>query len=133
MDFLKDLYVLEGHNVRQAKSMEEWGRCFDSPERIVAVAEDEYFKLSTVFLGARHNHFRPGPPILFETMVFATDAYRALIPESKSLDLIAQRYSSWDDAETGHITMLKRLKKQIEFALEGGYQDAQQTNEHSLG
>lgn len=116
------LYVLDGHNVRTTDDIAEWGRCFDSPDRIVAHTTDEHYEVSTVFLGVRHNHLRPGPPILFETMVFTTQAYSSLVPAEESLDQLTLRYSSWDDAETGHDTTVKRLRKQIEFAQSGGYE-----------
>lgn len=123
MNLKEWLYVLDGHNVRATDDMEEWGRCFGSPDRIVAHTAEEYFEVSTVFLGVRHNHFHPGPPILFETMVFATEAYAALVPKEENIDGIQSRYASWDDAETGHNTTVKRLRKQIEFALSGGYEE----------
>jgi hypothetical protein len=131
MNLKEWLYVLDGHNVRATDDMAEWGRCFDSPDRVVAHTTDEYYEVSTVFLGVRHNHFRPGPPILFETMVFTTEAYSAIVPKEESIDGVQLRYASWDDAETGHKTTTKRLQKQIEFALSGGYeakQDEEITN-----
>jgi hypothetical protein len=127
MNLKEWLYVLDGHNVRATEDMAEWGRCFDSPNRIVAHTTEEYYEVSTVFLGVRHNHFRPGPAILFETMVFTTDAYAALIPKEESIEGVQLRYASWDDAETGHATMIKRLRKQIEFAQSGGYETKQET------
>ncbi len=81
MDMKEWLYVLDGHNVRATDDMAEWGRCFDSPDRIVAHTTDEFYEVSTVFLGVRHNHLRPGPPILFETMVFTTEAYASSCPK----------------------------------------------------
>jgi hypothetical protein len=59
-------------------------------------------------------------------MVFTTDAYAALVPKEESLEGVQFRYASWDDAETGHDTTIKRLKKQIEFAQSGGYEAKQE-------
>lgn len=117
------LYVLDGHNVRETYDIAEWGMCFESGDRIVAHTVSEYYEVSTVFLGVRHNHFHSGPPVLFETMVFTTDAYQKLIPDEESFDQSQLRYTSWDDAEIGHKTHVKRLIKQIEFALSDNIQE----------
>jgi len=47
--------------------------------------------VSTVFLGLDHGFGRPGPPILFETMVFGGP-----------MDDYQERYATWDEAEAGH-------------------------------
>jgi hypothetical protein len=60
-------------------------------------------------------------------MVFTTDAYDTLVPKGETLGGVQLRYASWDDAETGHATMIKRLRKQIEFAQSGGYETKQET------
>lgn len=54
--------------------------------------------VSTVFLGLDHNWEPDGPPLIFETMVFASD-----YPE---IDQDCERYSTWDDALKGHNNMV---------------------------
>jgi hypothetical protein len=51
----------------------QWAEMFeDSKGRTVAVDKTLYGeRLSTVFLGLDHSFMSPGPPILFETMLFA--------------------------------------------------------------
>jgi hypothetical protein len=57
--------------------------------------------ISTVFLGIDHDFTGRGPPILFETMVFA---------EGKPWDGEQQRYASWVEAEVGHAAWVARLR-----------------------
>jgi hypothetical protein len=63
----------------------EWAKMFEDGEgRKVAVDKTLYGeRLSTVFLGLDHSFMSPGPPILFETMLFAprSDEYRKTLRE----------------------------------------------------
>lgn len=113
MDF--KYYVLRGHEAEVCDDVLEWSAFFDSKERQVGLTENEYYSLSTVFLGFNHQHFN-GPPILFETMVFIRDPYMEIVPLDQSLDGYCCRYSSWDDAAAGHEAMVKRLGRQIDLA-----------------
>jgi len=58
-------------------------------------------EISTVFLGLNHA-FGPGPPLIFETMVF-TDIY-------PDIDNDMHRYSTWDQALAGHKEMIERVE-----------------------
>jgi hypothetical protein len=58
--------------------------------------------VSTVFLGLDHRFIGDGPPLLFETLIFGGP-----------LDGDGQRYSSWDDAETGHKTWARKARAAI--------------------
>jgi hypothetical protein len=50
----------------------KWAMLFENEDRSVAQHTTPYGeRLSTVFLGLDHNFFMQGPPILFETMLFA--------------------------------------------------------------
>jgi hypothetical protein len=101
-------YILDKHRVIQTNDVLEWVECMESRERIVARTEFACGVLvSTVFLGLDHRFGRKGPPLVFETMVFE-------LAESGSSD--EQRYSSWDDAETGHKAVVRRVKAQIKKA-----------------
>lgn len=64
---------------------------WDSDDRVVALDEIGDARISTVFLNIDHRMIDDGPPILFETMVFG-----GLFGDC------VQRYSTWEEAETGH-------------------------------
>lgn len=106
-------YILKGHEVAVTDEISEWGRCMDSVERFVGDTQNEYFRVSTAFLGVNHQYGK-GPPILFETMVFIKPPYMDIVPQDESLDGITNRYSSWDDAAAGHESQVRRLTLQIE-------------------
>lgn len=64
-------YILDDeHNVITTNSIEEWGKFFQDPRRIVAQEMVKDCRVSTVFLGIDHNFFGEGPPLIFETMIF---------------------------------------------------------------
>jgi hypothetical protein len=65
----------------------------ESQNRHVAKTKGPGCKISTVFLGLDHS-FGEGKPLLFETMVFGG-----------KFDQETNRYSTWDEAEAGHIEM----------------------------
>ena len=83
--------------------LHEWAEWYDkscrTKVRVVAKEEIEGSRVSTVFLGLDHNFFEEGPPLLFETMVF-----------DGPLDQEMDRYSTWEEAETGHDVMCKRVR-----------------------
>ena len=54
--------------------------------------------ISTVFLGVDHAHFTGGPPVLWETMVFAAEG----MPNAEEIDLSQRRYRSRLEAVAGH-------------------------------
>lgn len=88
-------YALDADNhVVEIADLIEWGRWLEHANRIVGYTQiNSQVRVSTVFLGLDHRFpgMPPGPPILFETLVFGGP-----------LDGDGNRYSSWDDAETGH-------------------------------
>jgi len=59
-------------------------------------------EISTVFLCIDHNYTNNGPPVLFETMVFGGE-----------FDGECRRYSSWDEALSGHEKWVKKLGGEI--------------------
>jgi len=122
---MSEYYVLDGRNVRQASDPIEWAVCFQTQDWRVAHTVAEHYEVSTVFLGANQRAFTNGPPILFETMVITSDRYKQLVPEAESLDEVILRYSSWDDAEVGHATQVRRIAKQVEMALRESFADAE--------
>ena len=104
-------YILEAdHSVRPAKNIEEqaeqwknWeenGPFIKGHPRVVDKATVGDFEVSTVFLAIDHGLFRGGPPILFETMVFAKDT---------PADHFCQRYATWDETKKGHDEVVAKL------------------------
>jgi hypothetical protein len=110
-------YILggeDGHTPIPCYSLHEWGVWLATAgdKRIVAWTGNATKYVSTVFLGLNHRHFGDGPPLLFESMAFQHEGRtmdffgrgEEAVPET----LDQQRYSSWDDAETGHKAMVRK-------------------------
>ena len=94
-----------------------WARWFEEADRVVKqtpILNDHLaviYEVSTVFLGLDHNHAPIGPPLLFETMVFASETgYR---------DLDCRRYPTWHEAEAGHAEMVRDYQAKIDSTKEG--------------
>ena len=101
---MKNFWVLDEERRPKQVDMIEWAKSHPPSEWRVAESFTDKVRISTVFLSVDHRHFGSrGPPILFETMVFE-------LGSGNDLDCV--RYSSWDDAEAGHATMLRRYLKQ---------------------
>jgi hypothetical protein len=94
-------YVLDGKEPRAVDDLLEWAAWFETANRRVARTEIGDAEVSTVFIGLDHCFGFRGPPILFETMVFADD---------HPLDEIQLRYSTWAEAETGHIEVCEQIQ-----------------------
>jgi hypothetical protein len=105
-DRLNRLYVLDGHEVREATLM-EWARFFDNLDaRTVAKTEVAAgVRVSTVFLGLDHNFSGRGPPVLFETLVFS---------DYGGDD--GRRYCTWAEAELGHMEIVEAITARLEGA-----------------
>jgi hypothetical protein len=100
-------YILDDERqARQVKDVREWAQYFEYANRHVANDTIGDANISTVFLGVDHR-FGDGPPLIFETMIFGGP-----------LDGEMWRYSTWDDAETGHQMAVKRVRERRR-ALEG--------------
>ena len=95
---MSDKYILNGHEVVPCSDFMQWAMWFESADRIVAKDTVGDSDISTVFLGLDHS-FGEGPPLIFETMVFG----------GKLSDKMA-RYSTWDEAVSGHNTMIERVR-----------------------
>ncbi|HEX4041080.1 MAG TPA: hypothetical protein VHY10_05215 [Xanthobacteraceae bacterium] len=96
-------YILDGEKrVIPARDVIEWGHFFESAARIVEQTDVGDVRVSTVFLGFDHRLFGDGPPLVFETMIFGGP-----------LNDEQWRYSSWDDAETGHAVAVKKARKAL--------------------
>lgn len=98
-------YILEGHDPVPEPDLLKWARWFETAERTVRHTHTERFLVSTVFLGFDYG-FGKGPPICFETMVFGRNDIE--VPDEIEEQW---RYATWDDAEAGHTTTLRRVIK----------------------
>lgn len=96
-------YVLDEYrHVVEEPSLMAWGRWLEDPaNRVVGwTLINSEVEVQTAFLGldlARRG--RRGPPVLFETMI-----------SGGPLDGWYWRYSSWDDAETGHKAAVRKAR-----------------------
>jgi hypothetical protein len=97
-------YMLDADGTpRRCDDVMTWARWFETADRTIAQDRDEApgapaVCVSTVFLGLDHDWFGPGPPILWETLVFGGP-----------LDGEMKRYRSRDDAIVGHQEMCRRV------------------------
>jgi hypothetical protein len=97
-------YILDEENHVVEVDVITWGRWFERIEnRTIGYTEIvSGTTVSTIFIGIDHRHYGEGPPVLFETMVFGGP-----------LDGEIFRYSSYDDAETGHAATVRRARAAI--------------------
>lgn len=100
-------YVLdENRNAVAGPSLEAWGQWLEDPaNRVVGwtLIVNSEMEVLTTFLGLDlAPRGRRGPPVLFETMI-----------SGGALDGRYWRYSSWDDAETGHKVAVRKIRKTI--------------------
>jgi hypothetical protein len=97
-------YVLdENYHAVEEPSLVAWGQWLEhSANRVVGwTLINSEVEVKTSFLGLDHTpRGRRGPPILFETIIFGGP-----------LDGRYWRYSSWDDAETGHKVAVSKICK----------------------
>ena len=111
--FRMHLILDDEHNAVPVDLM-TWARWLekDHSQRVVAQTKlaNDIVLVSTVFLGIDHNFSEEGPPILFETMVFG------MLEDDEMAESYCWRYSSWDDAETGHAMAVKKTEALLAIA-----------------
>jgi hypothetical protein len=96
---MNNKYKLEGHDTVLVHDLLEWAAWFETAERRVARSTVVTgIEVSTVFLGLDYS-FGMGEPLLFETMVFGGP-----------MDGEQDRYTTWDEAEKGHATMVEKVR-----------------------
>lgn len=78
----------------------EWARLFED-HAYRRVAEDQIgeVRISTVWLGLNHRHMFPGPPLIFETMIFGGEG-----------DGEVWRYSTLEQAIAGHRAVVEEAR-----------------------
>ena len=94
---MDEKYILEGKEP-VAVDLISWASWYGKADRKVKKDKVGDVSVSTVFLGLDHQ-WGDGPPLLFETMVFGGE-----------LDQEMDRYSTWEEAESGHAKMVERVK-----------------------
>ena len=99
-------WILEGHEIKPAELM-KWARWFESvgDGRVVAKTDIGHIHISTVFLGIDHRIGEPGPPLVFESMVFGGP-----------LDGEQERYCTWDESVHGHDVLVKRVEAAMDLS-----------------
>lgn len=105
-----DYYDRQGNPI----SMRDWTRLstWDARENGYAykvVARDEIgtYLVSTIWLGLNHA-FMPGPPLIFETMVFADEDWSG----AEQL-----RYSTEEEARAGHARLVEEVRLFADLAM----------------
>lgn len=94
----------------------EWAEYFEKKDRILKQEQvgpsheaGVAYWVSTVFLGIDHNFSMEGPPVLFETMIFANSDSDKEDPHDGYQD----RYTSWEEAMAGHQTAVNLAREWI--------------------
>ena len=103
---MKYFILDDEHHVVEEPDLVRWAMWFEniSNRRVDYTEITSQMNVSTVFLCFDHRYGGDGPPILFETMIFGG-------PDS--IDQACWRYSSWDDALTGHKAAVRKARKAI--------------------
>lgn len=98
-----------GEPVR-CKTLREWVTHFENAgSRTVKKTKVGAYEVSTVFLALDHNHGGIGPPILWETMIFA-DA-----PNSKLHHDMDRCGGGREQAEAMHAAMVERVEQLLKI------------------
>ena len=97
-----DYFILnEDKTVPPVGNAIEWARFLESGSvnrRVDRTEVTDAVYISTVFLGLNHQYV-DGPPLLFETLVFGG-----------LLDGEMERYSTWEQATTGHLLIVEKVR-----------------------
>jgi len=115
----------DAHEAVPEPNLFKWAIWMETADRKVRLDADEAsgWAVSTVFLGLDHSFTSTGPPILFETMVFAPGGPRRAPPAegalrttpafTKKWDGAGARYSTWDEAVAGHQRIIDEIGRDI--------------------
>jgi len=102
-------YILAPTKEPRPVSLREWcvwrGRAAANGDHVVAFTELPAVEVSTIFLG--WGMALKGPPLVFESMVFAAG--------SRSTVLDERRYATWIDAEVGHAELVEKYARLPRF------------------
>jgi hypothetical protein len=95
-------YILNPDHTLSEVDLLTWGRWMEGADRLLFMTGNKDLFVSTVFMGLDHRFVGKGPPLLFETMVFRNHDGEE-----------CERYSSYDDAETGHKAMCRKVFRKV--------------------
>ena len=101
-----DHYILHDGTPVPEPNILTWGQWYEMTDRSVARTElyDGVVCVSTVFLGLDYNFLGSGPPILYETMIFA---------DGLDCDEYQDRYATRIEAETGHEIAVIQVRHEL--------------------
>lgn len=105
----QDYYILDEHGDPIPVDNLTWAKWYEKANRRAALDQVGQAEVSTVFLGLDHS-FGDGPPILFETLVFAPREDGEYVGVESSM----RRYATKEEALEGHrevVMFLRGLKE----------------------
>lgn len=114
-------WILNGKVPEFTSDVMRWARAFENSEarRVAQTTLEDGIWVSTVFLGIDHG-WNEGRPILFETMVFGppedTELFGRVRKSRPDLFGIQHRYSTWDEAVAGHLSVVAQVQGYIDAA-----------------
>jgi hypothetical protein len=107
-------YRLDGHEpvlmkTDTAEEVIEWARWYETAERqVMSTKLIDGSVISTFFLGLDHQ-WGHGPPLLFETALFSGEKhFDPVLRREVSDSSVVARYSTWAQAEAGHMEWIER-------------------------
>ena len=101
MSFKHAWYIERDGHVAPAVDLEEWSVFMNDNKNKRVDRTDLPWGgwVSTVFLGIDHSLEEEGPPVLYESMVFA---------DMEMQDMDTERYCTRDEAKAGHEQMVQK-------------------------
>lgn len=97
---MSEFMLLNEHHELVPASMEQWAAMIEAKQHRVASSTVGEVYISTIFLGTNHNWWPNGIPLYFETMIF-----------HGKYDGWMQRWSTWDQAMTGHERVVRTIER----------------------
>lgn len=104
---MTDLFILDDNNNPvpcPEEDLIDWGAWMKTAKEtgraLVAESTVGTYHIRTHFCGCDHN-WENGPPVLFETLVTQNNERR---------DLHTKRYTTWEEAQSGHAQVCKGLE-----------------------
>ena len=95
-------YILVGQTPVPEPNLERWADWMEDYDEHVAFESVGPYHVSTIFLGFDHAHAGSTRPLLFETMIFAT--------EDEELNQRQWRCSTWREAEEQHVRAVEACR-----------------------
>lgn len=98
----------------EAIDMMTWAK-LHADRDYVAVAQHwvRGWMVSTVWLGINHRFFGDGPPVIFETMIFAPGDEDPRISATAQFDEYRERYATETAAQAGHDRALSVMRERL--------------------